>query len=69
MEKYPKNILKLQTFQGFLEHYQKTLRFTRTYKQAYEETEDEHIKYFGKRKYSDYRSFKVMLSKKKLKNS
>jgi len=63
--KYPNFILALQTFKGFKEAYLDFLPEAKTYEEAYEQVECMYISHFGKRKYKDYNSFRVMMSKEK----
>jgi hypothetical protein len=50
---------------SFNERYEDNLSKAKTYKEAYELTEQEHVKKFGDRKYSSYTSFKVNRSRYK----
>lgn len=52
---------------SFNKCYEDNLSNTKTYKQAYELTEKEHINEFGDRKYSSYTSFRVNRSRIKRK--
>lgn len=63
--KYPDYILALQTFEGFKDAYHDFLPEAKTYKEAYEQVEIMYIAHFGKRKYTDYNSFRASISKKK----
>ena len=63
--KNDKHILKLLTFEGFLQMFHDMMACYQTYKEAYEATERMHKNYFGKRKYSSYYSFKSYRSKMK----
>ena len=63
MEKYPEDILNLQSFEGFRDRYYGYLSDSDNYKDAYETTENEYETYYGKRKYKNYDSFRVTLSK------
>ena len=51
-------ILALLSPNGFDERFWKYAKETKTYVEAYEKTEIEHAEHFGKRKYSDYNSFR-----------
>jgi hypothetical protein len=55
------------TSESFNKLYEENLIITLSYREAYELTEDQHVKEFGQRKYSSYQSFKVVRCK--LKNS
>lgn len=45
------------TTKSFNNHFEDNLNKAKTYKSAYEMTEDEHKEAFGGRKYSDYNTF------------
>lgn len=60
---YEPHILKLHTKQGFIERYYNLLQDYPTNEQAYEAAERQHSNYFGQRRYSDYDSFRVILSR------
>ena len=51
-------ILALPTPKGFDERFWKHAKESKTYIEAYEKTEMEHEKHSGKRRYSDYNSFR-----------
>ena len=53
------------TCTSFKELFYDNLSKTGNFNAAYEAAEDEHEKYFNKRKYSDIRSFRSVLSKKR----
>ncbi len=67
--KYPDDILKLQSPRGFIDRYWKNLgeREFKYYADAYRFTEMEYEQYYGKRRYSGYESFRVVLHKSKKK--
>jgi len=50
---------------GFVEEFWKLAKTHTTLKSAYENLEVEHVKLFGKRKYSDYNSFRVCRDRKR----
>lgn len=50
---------KLLTPIGFMQAFFKNLQKTDTFVDAYELTEDQHEKAFGKRKYTSYNSFQT----------
>lgn len=52
-------IIALLTPEGFDERFWDNASKYKTYKKAYEKLEDEYKTYFGKRKYSDYNSYRV----------
>lgn len=54
---YPKELQNMTTFIGFREQFYTELRKDLTNNQAYEQTELIHIKYFGRRKYKNFRTF------------
>lgn len=58
MEKTQENILKLLDLQGFIDYYYKICLDFDTNQEAYERVESIHLEYFGKRKYSNYNSFR-----------
>lgn len=62
---YPKEILKLMTFPGFMMEFYAQLKNTDTDAEAYEAAETTYIKYFGKRKYSNYKAFRVVRARNK----
>ena len=62
---YPKEILRLLTFSGFLAEFYQQLKCTDTDCDAYEATETKHQLYFGKRKYSNYKAFRVVRARNK----
>ncbi len=51
-------IIALLTPNGFDDRFWEYAGKEKTYKVAYEKLEDEYSFYFGKRKYSDYNSFR-----------
>ena len=51
-------ILALLSPKGFDERFWKHAKESKTYIEAYEKTEMEHEKHFGKRRYSDYNRFR-----------
>ena len=62
-------ILALLSPNGFDDRFWKYAKETKTYIEAYEKTETEHEKHFGKRKYSDYNSFRNCRDKRIKKNA
>jgi len=62
-----KKITSLLTPDGFDERFFELASETKTYKKAYENLETEYENYFGKRKYSDYNSYRNCRDKR-LKN-
>ena len=60
-------ILVLLSARGFQEKFHSNCKITKTYIKAYEETEKEYESYFGKRKYSSYDSFRVVMNRKRKK--
>jgi hypothetical protein len=61
-------ILALLSPNGFDERFWNNCKKTKTYKEAYEKTEKEFQNYFGKRKYSDYNSYRGARDKRIKKN-
>ena len=49
---------------GFVREFWEQSKNFKTYKETYESVEKEHIDLFGKRKYSDYNSFRVCRDRK-----
>ena len=49
---------------GFVREFWDRSKEYKTLKSAYESVEQEHIELFGKRKYSDYNSFRVCRDRK-----
>ena len=62
-------ILALLSPNGFDERFWKNSKDSKTYMEAYEKTEIEHEKHFGKRKYSDYNSYTTSRNKRIKKNN
>jgi len=58
------DIFKLTTFEGFRDYYDAEKKTHRTYQEAYDATEKEHVARFGKRKYASWACFQVILSRK-----
>jgi len=46
------------TQDGFMTRFDELIRNARTYWEAYEQTENEHIKLFGRCRYKSYESFR-----------
>lgn len=61
---YSKEILKLLNINGFSEEWVKQLNNYKTYEEAYEHVERIHLKYFDKRKYKNYNTFRIMYERK-----
>jgi len=61
--KYQNHILKMQEFIGFYDKWCSMLGYYNTNEQAYEATERIYKNYFGKRRYKNFESFKVTVSK------
>ena len=49
---------------GFVREFWEQSKNFKTYKETYEAVEKKHIDLFGKRKYSDYNSFRVCRDRK-----
>ncbi len=62
-------ILALLSPNGFDDRFWKYAKETKTYLEAYERTEIEHEKNFGKRKYSDYNSYRNCRDKRIKRNA
>tara|TARA_R110000850_G_scaffold2256_2_gene11138 strand:+ start:702 stop:917 length:216 start_codon:yes stop_codon:yes gene_type:complete len=54
---YPKELQELGLFKGFREQFYKELRDSKTNTEAYDKTELIHKKYYGRNKYSSFKSF------------
>ena len=57
-------ILALLTPNGFDDRFWEYAKETKTYVEAYEKTEIEYEKHFGRRKYSDYNSYTTSRNKR-----
>ena len=62
-------ILALLSPNGFDERFWKHCKSEKTYKAAYEKTENEFAEHYGKRKYSDYNSFRNCRDKRIKRNA
>ena len=62
-------ILALLSLNGFDERFWEHCKTEKTYKAAYEKTEDEFAEHYGKRKYSDYNSFRGARDKRIKRNN
>lgn len=62
--KIPFEILALLSPKGFETRFHENCKIEKTYKRAYEKTENEYEKHFGKRRYSSYDSFRVVMQRK-----
>lgn len=65
----PVECVMLLTPDGFYERWQYWTQHTKTYKEAYHKTEEETYKYFKCFKYSEYATFKKVVSVRKNKKS
>lgn len=61
--KYDKAILALQDLGGFYDYYCQMISYYSTYEQAYEAVERVYEAHFDRRRYKNFESFKVTLSK------
>ena len=59
----PERLLKCLDAKGFINEVQHRISNQKNMLQAYEELENEMQIHFGKRKYSDYATFRVTLSR------
>ena len=57
-------ILALLSASGFERKFHKNCKLSKTYEDAYELTEEEYEKHFGKRRYASYDSFRVTKNRK-----
>ena len=63
MRMIPERLLKCLDAKGFISEVQHRISNQKNMLQAYEELENEMQIHFGKRKYSDYATFRVTLSR------
>ena len=63
-----KHILILISADGFVRKFWEKTREHKTYKEAYEKLEQEYQDIFGKRRYSDYNSFRICRDRAAKKN-
>jgi hypothetical protein len=54
----------MQTFEGFLKVYEGFVKISKTYKEAFDRANDQHMRIFGLYRYSDYKSFTVVKTRK-----
>ena len=57
-------MIKIYSATGFVREFWDKVKEHKNLKSAYESVEKEHVKIFGKRKYSDYNSFRVCRDRK-----
>ncbi len=57
-------MIRIYSATGFVREFWDKVKEHKTLKSAYESVEKEHIEIFGKRKYSDYNSFRVCRDRK-----
>ena len=57
-------MIRIYSATGFVREFWEKVKEHKTLKSAYESFEKEHIEIFGKRKYSDYNSFRVCRDRK-----
>ena len=57
-------MIRIYSATGFVREFWEKVKEHKTFKSAYESLEKEHIEIFGKRKYSDYNSFRVCRDRK-----
>ena len=57
-------MIRIYSATGFVREFWEKVKEHKTLKSAYESVEKEHIQIFGKRKYSDYNSFRVCRDRK-----
>ena len=57
-------MIRIYSANGFVREFWEKVKEHKTLKSAYESVEKEHIEIFGKRKYSDYNSFRVCRDRK-----
>ena len=61
----PDNVRRLATLEGFISSYEELIKSCKTYKTAYEVLEIQYERVFGRRKYDNFLSFKVVYLRKK----
>jgi len=61
---YPKYVLELQHQEGFIQAYWNEVRHHDRLADAYETIEKVHVQFFGTRKYSNYASFRIVLTRR-----
>lgn len=64
IQPYPNEVMALGTFKGFVAIYFKHLKNTKTNAEAYEYVEMLHKKFYGKRKYANFESFRIVKNRK-----
>lgn len=57
------HLLRMMESEGFVQFYLEILPYYDTCEQAYEAAERQYENGFGRRRYSDYQTFKVILSR------
>lgn len=57
MDRYPDDILNLQTIQGFVDAVAKECKHHRTQREAYEAVEERYNDHFGRYRYACYENF------------
>lgn len=57
-------MIRIYSATGFVREFWDKVKDHKTLKSAYESVEKEHVEIFGKRKYSDYNSFRVCRDRK-----
>jgi hypothetical protein len=61
--KYEPHILRMQEFIGFYDQWCSLIGYYQTHLEAYEATERMYENYFGKRRYKNFETFKVLVSR------
>jgi hypothetical protein len=62
LETYPECVLRLQSQEGFIDEYLNEVKWHDRYRDAYETIEKVYEQFFGKRRFENYESFRVILS-------
>lgn len=62
--KYPLEILSLLSPSGYDRKFHENCRITQTYEEAYDLTETEYESHFGKKRYSNYESYRITKNKR-----
>lgn len=60
---YPRDILELNTKNGFIKKYYYNVTTCGSYREAYHNTEVEHNRFYGRNRYSNYHSFRQVLNR------
>lgn len=67
-QQLPPLAIKISTSAGFEQRYFEHLKYAETHADAYESTEAEYQQYFGRRRYSCFKSFREVINNRRRKN-